>query len=492
MKEKVSLVSENQEIKPDIESIIRDVLHQWWVILLIALAAAMFFGAWSKLTYQPEYTAAATFVVGKSGFSNNAAASNLSSAEKMTEKFSQITDSNILKKRVCSELGLDSFDAQVNVSAVEKSNLMTLTVTAGNPRKAYMMIHAVIEGVTELSSELMDNIAVRMLQEPMVPVSVSNPPDVITGMKKAAMAAVAVMILFFAVVSYSKDTVKNEDEVSKKIDAKLLGTIYREKKFKTMESAHQKKQYPLTIDNPGLSFRYTESVRMMATRVRRELDKKGCKTLIVTSVSENEGKSTVAANLALALKGEGCKVLLVDCDFRKPSLYKIFELPENVQKEHDFGTAIKRGEFMEPYKAGLEKKLDVFFTVKPQNRMMNQSAVANLKAMLERMKKDADYIIIDSSPMALVSGNEIIAGIADVSLLVVRQDVVEARYINDTIDRLNAAGSKVIGCVYNNVQSGIFGKMRESGHYYGGYGYGAYSRYGHYAKRSKQSGRREE
>lgn len=306
-------------------------------------------------------------------------------------------------------------------------------------------------------------------------------------MKKAGIASAAVMVLLFAFLSYCKDTVKNEDEIKKKIDARLLGTIFREKKYKTPGAARRKKHYSLTIDNPGLSFRYTESVRMMATRVRRELNKNGSKILMVTSVSENEGKSTIAANLALALSEEGCKVVLADCDFRKPSQYKIFELPQENQEEYDFGRAVKCGESPKPYKAGVEKKLGVLFTVKAQSRMMNKTAAENLKAALKSIEKEADYIIVDSSPMALVSGNEIVADIADTALLVVRQDVVEARYINDTIDRLNAAGSKVIGCVYNNVQPGIFKKAREVGRYYGSYGYGAYYGYGHYGKRVKRS-----
>lgn len=487
MKERIDMIPENQETAPDMSSIVRDVLRQWWVILLMALAASLFFGAWLKFSYRPEYTTTATFVVGQSGFTSNMAASNLSTAEKTTERFSQIAGSNILKKRVCQELGLASFDAQVQVGVVEGSNLITMTVKTGNPRKAYLMSYAVIDGVRELSSKLMDNINVRMLQEPVVPVSASNSPNIFAGMKKAAIASAVAMILLFAFLSYNKDTVKNENEVKKKIDARLLGTIYREKKYKTPKAARQKKYYSLMIDNPGLSFRYTESVRMMATRVRRELDKRESKTLMVTSVSENEGKSTIAANIALALSEEGCKVILVDCDFRKPSMYKIFELPQEVQEEYDFGQAIRCGESPKPYKVGIEKKLGVLLTFKTQNRMMNKTVAGNLKAALKSIEKEADYVIMDSSPMALVSGNEIVAGMADTSLIVVRQDVVEARYINDMIDRLNAAGSKVIGCVYNNVQSSFFGKAGETRHYYGTYRYGAHYGYGHYGKRVRKS-----
>ena len=65
---------------------------------------------------------------------------------------------------------------------------------------------------------------------------------------------------------------------------------------------------------------------------------KGGKVLLVTSVAENEGKSTLAANLALALAEEQNRVLLLDCDFRQPALHKIFEIPEKDGK--DFGKVV--------------------------------------------------------------------------------------------------------------------------------------------------------
>ncbi|MGN1141459.1 MAG: polysaccharide biosynthesis tyrosine autokinase [Oliverpabstia sp.] len=488
MKENRRNVTENKEITIDIESMIRDVLRQWWVIVLVAIAAAAITGSFLKITYKPQYTATTTFVVGKSGFSSNAVADNLNSAQSMTERFSQIANSNILKKQVCEKLGLKSFDAEVNVSVVESSNLMTLSIKADNPRMAYLLIHGVMDGVTELSGELMDNISVRVIQDSVIPVAASNPLNVRSGMKKSALAAGAVMILLFAFLSYCKDTIKNEDEMNKKVDARLLGTVYHEKKHKTLLSLKKKKYYSMCIDNPGLSFGYVEAIRMLATRVQRALEKEEKKVLMVTSVSENEGKSTIAANLALSLAQEGHAVILVDCDFRKPSQYKIFELPEKEWKGIDLGAILRNREAVKIRKAGMENKLRVIYSVKPHKRMMTQDVTEYLSKILAALKMKADYIILDSSPMALVAESEVIANLADASLLVVQQDLMEACYINDTIDQLNRTNGKVLGCVYNNVRSGFLGKSKEYGHYYGKYGHGyAYSGYGYYDNGKRKS-----
>lgn len=104
MQEKIENLSQPERIQIDLDSMIRDVIRQWWVILLAALAAALLMGTYLKLTYEPEYTTSTTFVVGKSGVSSSSISDNLRSAESLTENFSLITESTVLKKRVCEQL----------------------------------------------------------------------------------------------------------------------------------------------------------------------------------------------------------------------------------------------------------------------------------------------------------------------------------------------------------------------------------------------------
>ncbi len=475
MQGKNETLTGDNRIQLDFDSILRDVLKQWWVIILAALAAAFIVGTYLKLCYEPVYTASTTFVVGKSGFSSNAVADNLKSAESMTENFSVITESSLLKKRVCENLGIPSFNARVYVNAIESSNLMTLTVQSNTPRMAYLICLSVMECSQELCAELAENITVRVIQEPALPSYPSNPLAIRSDMRKAALLVAAVMIVIFVLLSYYKDTVKNESEMNKKVDARLLGTVYHEKKYKTLWFMLCRKKNSLCIDNPVLSFGYIESVRLMATRIHQEMDRKEYKTVMVTSVSENEGKSTVAANLALALMQEGHAVALLDCDFRKPSQYKIFDLKEKQNEITDFGDMLRNNVPFELQTAGREQKLQVAFSIKPHSHMLDHKAVDCLSGILEDLKKKMDYIIIDSSPLGLVAEGEVLANLADASVLVVQQDVMEAKYINDMVDQLNRTSAEMLGCVYNNVRSGIVNRFASYGHYGYRYGYG----YGH-------------
>ncbi len=457
--------SQMTALHTDINCIIRDVLKQWWVILITAIAAALLAGAYKTFTYTPEYMTSTTFAVGKSGFSTNLAYDNLRSAETVTTKFSQIAGSSVLKKRVCEELGLSWFPAQVSVWTIPESNLMTMTVISDSPRTAYLISHEVMDQTIELASELMDRMAVKVLLEPSIPVAPRQPLVTKDPMKKAAILGAAFMVFVFALISYLKDTVKNPAEAAAKLDARLLGSITHEKKFKTLSDRFRQKQFALNINNPAVSFSYVESVQMMATRVRAAMENQNKQVVMVTSISENEGKSTVAANLALALNREGKRVVLIDCDFRKPSQYKIFEIPKKELETDGLTDQLLGKSKLKFRECGDEKRLWLMCNIKPFQNFLNQKTTERMKLVIDQLCTKVDFVIIDTSPMALASDGEALADFVQSTLLVVQQDMMEAKYINDVLDRLNATNAEVLGCVLNNVRSGLFKKKSGYGSY---------------------------
>ena len=167
-----------------------------------------------------------------------------------------------------------------------------------------------------------------VLQKPTVPSGPVNKFQPTALMKKTFFTTIVALCGLIAILSFLKDTVRKPKEVSRKLDAKLLQTLYHEKIYKTWKARIHRKKSPVLLTNPGTSFQYVEDMKKLARKVSSKMKEKNAKTLLVASVEENEGKSTVAANLALALAEESEKVLLIDADLRKPSQYKIFGLDQ--------------------------------------------------------------------------------------------------------------------------------------------------------------------
>lgn len=447
----------------DFRSILWDILRSWWMILLVGLSAALLTYSAISFTHEDRFTVSTTFTVSQGGEGSNAV-SNLSAAYEMTQKFSVILENNILKKTVMEELGMDSFSAAMNASIIQESNLMRLSVTADSPQNAYRILESVLRNYPTLSDYIIPNVVLQTIEQPRISGSPSNQLPVRQYMIYAFLAAAAAVAALVGLTSHLRDTVKNEQEFHQKVDAHLLGTIYHEKK---------KKKSSMLITNPVRSFRYVESYRMAASRVRGRMERKHAQILLVTSVAENEGKSTTAANLALALAQEQKKVLLVDCDFRRPALHKIFDVRD--RDFRDFSLVLQGKE-----KAGgiFEKVQDMqLYTAFSKHSIESPSELISdgkLEKLLRSCCQKMDYIILDSPPMGLAVDAEELIQIADAAILSVRQDAVLTQDINDAIDALNRQEEKVVGCVFSNVYPPLGEHIRQGA--YGYEGYGKYSK----------------
>ena len=455
-------------------TIVKDILKEWKTILIIAVTALLFAYSYQYVKYTETYTMTTTFTVSTRGAGNNVY-SNQNSAYDTASTMTQILNSSLLQKKVAEAIGLDYMPGKVTAEVIEGTNLMTLKVSETSPQLSYRVMRAVRDNYNTISESLLGNVVLDVLQESEIPTA----PDVAFAPKslmvKAFAGALVLMLLLIGAFSAFKDTIRREKEVERKLDAKLLGTLCHENKYKSFASRVHKKKTGLLVINPTVSFRYSESVKKLASRVRSKMKQKNAKILLVTSVLENEGKSTVAANLALALADESKRVLLLDGDFRKPSLYKLFHVdPSEIVNFGEILNGKSAGDHLIYEVPGIDLKLILNSVSYPDSTEMLSEGL--LKRVLDFLKENLDYIIIDSSPMALVADSEEMMNMVDASLLVVRQHTAFVRDINDAIDVLNGRSMKLLGCVFNDV-----GGQDMSVHGYGGYGgYGGkYRGYGY-------------
>lgn len=450
----------------DLISMLKDIGREWITILLLSIAAALFADIWICATYQPEYKTSTTFVVTARGMNSNIY-QNLSSTKDLAQQFTEILGSNVLKKKVAQDIGVNSLDVETSVDLVPETNLITLSVKAKTAAESYRVLRSVMENYNTVSDYAIKNVIIETIQQPSVAMSPSNPLNEKRMVLKVFLIAAGCLIVLVAGISYIRDTIKNPGEVSSKLDTRLLGTIAYEKKSKSLSMNRKKGYLSMLISNPLRSFAYVESSKMAASRVRSYMDKEQAKVLLVTSVMENEGKSTVAANLALSLAQEGNRVMLMDCDFRKPAQFKIFDVRDN--EETDLGDVLINHKSADRIiRNWNDSNLYMILNKTSSNSIETLLKSTTLKQIIAFCRERMDYVVVDTSPLALVADTEELAQMTDASVLVVRQDTVLAKDINDAIDILNNTRGKVIGCILNGTASQSTGgnsHYRYGGHY---------------------------
>lgn len=454
----------------DLHSIRKDIMREWWTILLLALSVGMATHVMVSQRYSESYTTKATLFVTTRGTSNTVY-NNLLSAQETAAKFSQILNSNLLQKKVAEEIGMSGFSGTAYSNVIENTNLLEVRVTAGTPDLSFKQMQSILKNYNRVSDYLLGDAILEVLQAPEVPAEPDAALHTRSAVQKSILGTLAVLILILAGFSFMKDTIRSDKDVDRKLDAKRLGTIAHENKYKTVRSRFRKAKSSILLSNPTVSFRYVETMKKLSRKVKNLMDDRKGKSILITSVLENEGKSTVAVNLALALSQESKRVLLIDCDFRKPSQYKVLEMQN--EEFDDFG-AIINGQSKIENLVNQISGTDLYCILNtmafPNSTEMITAGI--LRKVIDYFSKEMDYIILDTSPMALVADAEEINDMTDASLLVVKQHLVEAKDLNDAIDVLNAGHSKLLGCVFNDAHVSIMETSRVHGY---GHGYG-----GHY------------
>lgn len=196
-------------------------------------------------------------------------------------------------------------------------------------------------------------------------------------------------------------------------------------------------------------------------------DKHGYKSFMITSAYENEGKSSVAANLALALAKNGHKVILVDTDFNKPALFKIF----NLDNSKSLNKAIEGSSDWRSEVVNDRSGLDLLPCSQDSYKSEQLSESSQLKAIIKELEEEYDFVIVDTSPAYFLNEPTIVNGLVDATLFVVRQDFAPSDVINETIKRLTYVKDNVIGVVFKNMLSE---SNKGTSNYNNRYGYGKY------------------
>ena len=183
------------------------------------------------------------------------------------------------------------------------------------------------------------------------------------------------------------------------------------------------------------------------------------RTLVVTSASPAEGKTTTAANLAVCFAQQGMRVLLVDCDLRRARLHRVFEIAREpgfteLVLGHDTQEAVTH----ETNVPGLYVVPSGTLPPNPAELLGGDRARQTLQSLTEGY----DLLVLDSPPLLAASDAAILATLSDGVLLVVRAGVTEADAGQQAIQQLAAVGARVVGAVLNDPDS----KLEQYGGYY--------------------------
>ncbi|MDO5408977.1 MAG: polysaccharide biosynthesis tyrosine autokinase [Lachnospiraceae bacterium] len=485
----------------DYFTILKDVAKNWWVILLTGLTAMLLVNLLPYIGYKPMYTAESTLIVTGTARNGDSFSTYSSNAESFV---SILTDEYILQE-VAEDMGLKKLDVEVKAEIIAETNLLDLSVRSNKPTTSYRVLKGLLEHYQDISEMMYPGYILDELAPAQYPSSPDNIYSVKELSRKAVILSMIAMVLVIALFSFFFDSVKNEKDVEKKLDTELYAAIYHERKYKTLRMLLKRKKgkkEALLISSPVASFGFVETYKRLREKIVIRCKRSGKKVIMVTSMLENEGKSTVAANLALGLAAVSERVVLLDADLRKPAQHKIFE-----HRDSNQGSLSGYLAGVEPLKECLvrDEETGIYMMYDKRSNMDSSEVIGNerMKELIEQLREKADYVVVDTPPMDMVADAETIASLADYSLLVISPDNAPTKAVNDCIDQLYDCRATLLGCILNNIYTvsllvqqatGFHPSVSVSSKKYGaynssysyGYGYGKKEGYGKAADETRK------
>ena len=220
--------------------------------------------------------------------------------------------------------------------------------------------------------------------------------------------------------------------------------------------------------NNSAPFAYAEAYKTLRTNLSFASISKQYKKIIITSAIPNEGKSTVAVNLATTLAESDARVLLIDCDLRKPTLRRLLR----VRTEFKEGlTSLLTG------KAALEEcilkhpkiKCDVLLAGTTPPNPVELLSSPQMKQLLDRLSETYDYIICDTPPVSVVTDAAALSRFCDGAILVVRQKTSTREQVWAAKRNLDAVQANILGTILSCYD--MSDDTQAVNTYYGGYYY---------------------
>lgn len=200
----------------------------------------------------------------------------------------------------------------------------------------------------------------------------------------------------------------------------------------------------ITLRDPGSAA--AEAYRTLRTNILFSSLDKPLHTLLVTSTAPDEGKSTTLANLAVTMAQAEQRVLVVDCDLRRPSLHTLFGLPN----ERGLTTAIlEQGEGPLPTQATVVPGLTLLTSGPLPPRPADLLGSRRMGALIERMRGEADIVLFDTPPVVAVSDASALAPRVDGVLLVLQAGMTRRDRAREARQLLEKVKANIVGVVLN-------------------------------------------
>lgn len=446
------------------------IVRRRWRVILLTLLVVVAVAATVTVQATPLYSSSARlFVSTTESDASQAYQGGLFATQRVSSYADLVPKSRRLADVVAEDLGGDvdpaSVQREVVAQVVPETVNLEITATDPDPVRARDIAQSYAEALSKLVAELETPagktqalIRAEIVDNAQVSTAAVSPQP----MRNLGLAFVLGLLLGLGLAVARElldSSVTSPDDVGAITPAPILGHI-------TTDAAAVKL---VPAEALAGTSQWAESFRVLRTNMQYvEVDHEQ-KVFVVTSSMPGEGKSTTAVNLAITLALTDQKVVLVECDLRRPLIARRMGLDGAVGSTSVLIGKVQLEDALQPYgDTGLQVLACGPIPPNPSELLQSQA----MENLLKQLREDFDIVLLDAPPLLPVTDAALLAAQTDGALMIVRHGRTRQDQLAHAIERLDSVDAKAIGVVFNMTPA----KSGRSSYGYGGYGgYGGYA-----------------
>ena len=434
----------------NISDIIKSLIKYKMVVIIITLAgflAGFIFTANNYLEYKnvtiysieasmSVITEEVTNVINSEGKVDRISEADVYLAQKLADSAAFLARSDRVVSAVLEKTGVNASVSQVKdritVTPYNSTQILTVTFQWPDVEQGKRILTELMD---ELSDAMIDTLHVGSVNIIDYPREAFVTPYRFDFINMAIFTGIAFLIGCMAatILGILRPTYRTPNEIR---DTLTLDTIGEIPHFTFAKKGKR--------DNTN-TFRFEEAIRILSSVYRFVLDNNNAKCVYVTSAAQGEGKSTIAVDIAITLASMNKKVLLMDFDLRRPVLGKYFNIDKNDQRSVE-NVLQKKITLLESI-IKIKTNLDIV----KSNSYNDRLDFTGISEQLNNIRAAYDYIICDTAPIGVVSDALMLNSVCDGAILVIKQESTLMDVVYGAVDTLNKAGTKILGCVLNDI-----------------------------------------
>lgn len=431
----------------DLRQYLQAIRKFWWIVLLpVVIAGAL--GALSASREVPLYQSSVTFFVRTSGEdSANGQFAADQFAQRRVNSYVALLSTDRLARGIVERAGVDISPAEVSgmISASGDVNtvLLNATVTSSSEELVTQLGNAMaIEFVL-----LVDQVENATGDQAGVSLELVSGPTVSTVPSKSTMKVGLFVVVGLGVgvglallLNLRDTSIRHDDQIEELGGGPVIGRIPKERRTNDA---------PLAIGQDAVQ--RSEAYRQLRTNLQFIDVGHPVQVLVVTSALPGEGKSTTAANLALAMAAAGRKTLVIEGDLRRPKLADYFGVERAVGLTDVIAGRARIEDVLQPW--GTEGLVVLPSGHVPPNpsELLGSPAMEHL---LTWFRDQFDVIVLDTPPLLPVTDAAVVAAKADGTVIVVRQGKSTKHQTEQALQMLQTVGARLVGTVMSFATTG--------------------------------------